>query len=1055
MGPKWVWVMMNVLVLGATYSDGCLEQQRLALLQLKRFFNDRQYLRTWTGEVGSDCCRWEFVECNITTRRVTELSLNWMKSVNQKWYLNASLFLPFEELRSLYLQGNEIAGFVENEGFEKLSKLKHLEILDLSYNHIESLRSSHGNGRQLRLINLQVLDLSDNPFNNSILADLSGFSNLKSLNLRQNQLNGSIDIKELCLLSNLETLDMSHNEVNQFVTFKELHLLSNVEDLFMDNTPLDINFLQSIGNLTSLKILSLYNCGLAGTLPSQGWCHLKGLEELSLNGNGLQGAIASCLGNSTFLRYLDISNNQFTGNIAFTALSNLTMLQVLSLSNNQFQVPVSFKSFANHSNLKILSSNGNRLAAEPTVFQTWSPKFQLKVLSLSNCTIEEHRNPQLPNFLYYQYDLRYVDLSYSNFVGIRFPDWLVRNNTRLEALYMMNSSIEGPLFLPSHPNNNMRVLNISNNKMQHQIPTNFCSVFPNLELLTMSRNAFKSNIPPCLGVMSGLEILDISYNYFFGGIPKELAMSGSLMVLVLSKNTLSGKMFPATHRSTRLKGLYLDGNNFDGEMPHFSPIISSELETLDLSNNHLSGKLPIWLWNCTRLLMLALANNQLDGPIPIELCNLVDLQYLDLSQNHLSGTIPSCSNLQYIKHVHLSRNKLSGPLSPAFYRSSSLVTLDLSENNFTGKFPDWIHTLPALSVLLLKANQFHGEFPLQLRKLYSLSIMDLSQNKLSGPIPSCFSNLTLQPRDEKSDITKSIFGVKYDVVEGVLTDMGLKIYHLIKDRYYENAFPTSPWSTYTYEEEIVISTKRSSYTYKGHILDMFSGFDLSCNQLTGIIPPGLGTLAEIRGLNLSHNNLTGPIPSTFSKLKQIESLDLSYNNLNGRIPLQLIELNFLAVFTVAHNNLSGPLPDRKGQFGTFDGSSYEGNYLLCGPPLENSCGEGDSSETPNASSDEDEEDGFIDMVDFYDSLGVTFAIILLATGIIALLQKKHIAPCIFLGYRALQVPDCRENISELPIAIPLSNKATDKPSHQRRIALSLVISVIVIKLRLSPHPPNS
>ena len=54
---------------------------------------------------------------------------------------------------------------------------------------------SAGKRRQLKLINLEVLDLSNNHFNNSILANLSGFSNLKSLYLSGNQLKESIDIK--------------------------------------------------------------------------------------------------------------------------------------------------------------------------------------------------------------------------------------------------------------------------------------------------------------------------------------------------------------------------------------------------------------------------------------------------------------------------------------------------------------------------------------------------------------------------------------------------------------------------------------------------------------------------------------------------------------------------------------------------------------------------------------------------------------------------------------------------------------------------------------------
>ena len=123
MGSKWlrvIVVMMSLLVLEVGLSNGCWEPERFALLQLKSFFVNLQYSSSyWPEEEGSDCCRWEWVECNITTRRVTKLSLNntlWSFDSSRKWYLNVSLFLPFEELRSLYLNKNQIAGFVENEG---------------------------------------------------------------------------------------------------------------------------------------------------------------------------------------------------------------------------------------------------------------------------------------------------------------------------------------------------------------------------------------------------------------------------------------------------------------------------------------------------------------------------------------------------------------------------------------------------------------------------------------------------------------------------------------------------------------------------------------------------------------------------------------------------------------------------------------------------------------------------------------------------------------------------------------------------------------------------
>ncbi|XWS10509.1 hypothetical protein CRYUN_Cryun39dG0085700 [Craigia yunnanensis] len=968
-------------------TDACLENERIALLQLKPFFNRHNVLNSWVEEVkGSDCCQWDRVEWNTSSssRRVIGLYLNFTGRPNhQIWYLNASLFISFKELKRLYLRGNGIAGCVENEAFEKLSfALGNLEILDLSYNslhdtillslselsslkdlnlagnlftgssdakelnnmtnlkkldlswnNIESLQpSNQGNETQLRLTNLEVLDLKDsgrqlnlthleglvldiNLINDSIFASFKAFPNLKSLLLSNNQLKGSIYMKEFKNLRKLKVLHLNEVFTNGSISLlklvdafpsvktfsleknylnktmaaqgnSELHLWSNVEEIFLDDSYLNNNILQSIGVLTSLKTLSLSNCGLIGSLPERGWCDLRNVEELDMGWNALGGMLPNCLGNLTSLHVLDISYNKFTGNL--TPLANITSLGFISISRNHFQISLSFLSLANLPNLKILLGDENKMVMEPKSFHTSIPKFQLNVIKLSRCTTDHELVLEPPNFLYYQYDLRYVDLSYSNFSGT-VPLWLLEKNPKLEDLFLIGNSFTGVLSLPQLLNPNMYLIDISSNKLQGQIPKSICSTFPNLERLFLSNNAFEGNIPPCLIGMSTLLLLDLSNNQLSGRVPEELIMRSSLQVLRLSNNNPSGNIVPTIFSSNKLSDLYLDGNNFVGEIPDINFSTAdfrySSLRDINLSINTLYGKLPRWIWNVSSLKRLVLSNNQFEGSIPMELCNF-----------------------------------------------SSLVTLDLRGNN----------------------------------------LIDLSENVFSGPIPSCLGNLTLATKEEKSSIDNG--GYIAEPEDASSEDFRMMVMGRgISFQLYPDT---------CIKELVEFTTKSGSYSYGGNILEYMSGIDLSRNKLTGQIPDELGNLSGMHSLNLSHNNLIGVIPSSFSKLKLIESLDLSYNNLCGGIPIQLVELNFLEVFSVAHNSLSGRTPERKAQFLTFNESSYEGNPLLCGPPLHNNCFKTESPSSGPTTSYDEGEDSFMDKYIFCVSFLVSYVVVLLAIFVV-------------------------------------------------------------------------
>ncbi|KAL7168460.1 hypothetical protein ACSBR2_038825 [Camellia fascicularis] len=903
----FITLFLVVLVFQSYESLGCMEEERIGLLKLKDAFKNRLFFSSWGGE-ESDCCRWRKVKCDNTTKRVIKLSLSSKLQPQQiNSSLNASLFLPFTELQVLTLSWNGLKGF---QGVLRLNKL-------------------------------QDLNLHQNEFTE--LPSLGGLPSLTSLDLVSNFLGNSNNFEELTTLSNLEVLKLGNNSITSEIA---------------------TSFATSIASLTSLKTLSLADNKLNGLWPVEGMCKLKNLEELDLSACGLEGKLPSCLCNLTSIRSLELAKNNFRGTIPSTVFFSLKSLEYVSLSENLFEGLFSFSSLANNSKLVVfkLASYNNLLRVEteiPRMFLT----FQLKVLHLSNCTLNEPHGT-IPSFLLNQYDLKAVDLGYNKMRG-KFPSWLLANNTGLEFLCLKANFFSGPLdFHPNSYNVNMTVLDASNNVLDGQLPSYIGSVLPNLYFLKISKNVLHGNIPSSLGDIRGLFYLDLSHNKLYGQVPEHLA-SGckSLTILRLSYNNLHGQILPINANLAKLQFLYSDNNNFAGEL---SPglLNSSKLEVLDISNNGVFGKIPSWIKNFPSLTFLIMSKNSLGGPLPIEFCKLNELRYVDLSHNNIGPTIPPCANMLSLNYLHLQRNDFRGTIPIVLSKASSLVTLDMSDNKLSGEIPKWITSLSNLRILLLKSNNLDGLIPIHLCQLKNISILDLSHNHFSGSIPPCLKDITFGWR-RTLDGTFSIRDQNMSsFVSSYKTQLPIKALD-----YYLGYY------TFDETEGVEFLTKSRYETYMGNVLYFMSGIDLSCNNLTGQVPSEIGNLSWIISLNLSYNQLIGAIPMTFSHLKQIQSLDLSHNKLSGQIPSQLIELTFLSFFKVGYNNLSGRTPERRAQFATFDKSSYEGNIFLCGEPLKKSCTNTDHHAPP--SSELVADDSFKLM--FYWSFGASYTVAFLCS----------------------------------------------------------------------------
>ena len=84
----------------------------------------------------------------------------------------------------------------------------------------------------------------------------------------------------------------------------------------------------------------------------------------------------------------------------------------------------------------------------------------------------------------------------------------------------------------------------------------------------------------------------------------------------------------------------------------------TDIETLDLSNNKLTGSLQAEIRFLQNLKVLDLSNNQFTG-VPAEIGQLKNLEVLDLSNNRITGLPLELGNLSNLKVLNLKGNEYS------------------------------------------------------------------------------------------------------------------------------------------------------------------------------------------------------------------------------------------------------------------------------------------------------------------------------------------------------------------------------------------------------------
>lgn len=486
--------------------------------------------------------------------------------------------------------------------------------------------------------------------------------------------------------------------------------------------------------------------------------------------------------------------------------------------------------------------------------------------------------------------------------------------TSLSQIHLTDLGLGGTIPTELFQLTGLEGLFLNFNKFTGTLPT-LLGLLTNLQELYMYENDLEGQIPSEIGKLSLLRVIALASNAFGGTLPSQLNQLTNVVTLAIQRDMNKPKgegitgPLPALSELSKVTEIFLGNQKLSGSIPpnFLDKAPQNDVIKVDLSNNELSGAVPVGLSHLTKL-SLRLEDNQISS-VPETLCNDSpdwfggDVGALGCSAFLCPPTFYSSTGRK------TSSEDCTACVSAEYYGATSCgAAADTPERareilvNFYNEMggaswkndEDWLN--PAVdacswygvecsngevSGIVLKSNGLVGTVPTNIFSLPLLRTINLNSNSIDFMFQGIGSAANLEELDLSHTDISSLAGI-----EGMAST---KVRNLkLSSNNIKGEVPSGFFSLSTLEE-----------------------LDLSYNKFSGRLPSGVGLLTNLKILRCYGNDFTGDIPTEIGNLAKLVELALAENNFSGPLPSELGNLMALETLsihqTTSSNGLSGPL----------------------------------------------------------------------------------------------------------------------------------------------------